>query len=98
MNAFFHMKIHSQVSFLEEENQWLRERLEVVTHENEVMRSERARESLQGKKRNQIGLTKVIHPLRSNSRLRSSKKQLGQSRDSTTDAQSKSARGNTGLS
>ena len=59
---------------MEEENLWLRERLEGITHENEVMRSERARESLQGKKRNQIGLNKLIHPLRSNSKMRSGKK------------------------
>lgn len=75
MNAFFQIKAHSQVTFLEEENQWLRERLDGIAHEYEVMRTERARESLQGKKKNQIGLTKVIKPLRSNSRLRSGKKQ-----------------------
>lgn len=51
MNAFFQMKTYSQVTFLEEENLWLRERLEGITHENEVMRTERARESLQGKKK-----------------------------------------------
>lgn len=46
MNAFFQIKAHSQVTFLEEENQWLRERLEGITHEYEVMRTERTRESL----------------------------------------------------
>jgi hypothetical protein len=41
MNAFFQMKAHSHVTFLEQENLWLRERLEGITHENELLRSER---------------------------------------------------------
>ena len=87
--TFNQWKTLARQAHLDQENAWLKERIEGLMHENELLRSERHVLEYQAKKRSTVNVNR-IQPLRSNSRSR--KGSISLSKSSLTGDRSNSNR------
>lgn len=76
--AFFHWRSTACQAHLMSENAWLKERIDGLMHENNLLRSERHVLEYQAKKRSTVNINR-IQPLRSNSRSRKASISLSKS-------------------
>jgi hypothetical protein len=76
--AFYHWRSTACQAHVVSENAWLKERIDGLMHENDLLRSERHVLEYQAKKRSTVNINR-IQPLRSNSRSRKASISLSKS-------------------